>query len=257
MANKRNQKSIRFGVVIPDMHVPMQNKRAVAAIGQFLADHPPDLFINLGDFLDFGGLSRHQRHSSKQPETIAESFHWGNEQLDEFDMLLPSKKRCRRVYILGNHEDRLDALLNNPPDRRIEAFSGLVSVSGGLNLQERGYEVIPYGKIFSVGKANFTHGWYAGLSHAKQTAERTGVNLIYAHAHDLQVYTHFTLGGLPRIVASLGCLCDLNPGWLRGKPNKWVHAFGVVEFMEGGLFTLHPIPIIKGKFSWNGVTYGG
>ncbi len=256
MGKKSSQKGIRFGVVVPDLHVPKHSKAAVAAVQEFIEANPPDLFIQLGDLLDFSGLSRHTRRDSRPTETILESFERGNELLDEFDMLLPGPKYCRRVITLGNHEDWLDQLLNNPPDRRVEAFRGLVSVKSGLRLVERGYEVIPYGKVFRIGKANFTHGWYAGLTHAKQTAERTGINLIYGHAHDLQVYTHFTLGGLPRIVASLGCLCDLNPSYLRGKPNKWVHAFGVVEFMNNGLFTLHAIPIIKGRFSWNGVVYG-
>jgi uncharacterized membrane protein YpjA len=37
--------------------------------------------------------------------------------------------------------------------------------------------------------------------------------------------------------------------WLHNRSINWAHAFAIVDFFKGGLFTVHIIQIIKGKTS--------
>ena len=37
--------------------------------------------------------------------------------------------------------------------------------------------------------------------------------------------------------------------WLGGRQHNWSHAFAIVDFFNGGLFTVHVIQIINGMTS--------
>ena len=37
--------------------------------------------------------------------------------------------------------------------------------------------------------------------------------------------------------------------WLNGRSINWAHAFAIVDFYRGGLFTVHIIQIINGRTS--------
>jgi hypothetical protein len=37
--------------------------------------------------------------------------------------------------------------------------------------------------------------------------------------------------------------------WLNGRSVNWAHAFAIVDFYRGGLFTVHIIQIINGRTS--------
>ena len=52
------------------------------------------------------------------------------------------------------------------------------------------------------------------------------------------------------------CLSDLSPDYLNGKPNSWIHGFGVAYVMPDGRFNLYPIIITNGQFVFNGKIYG-
>ena len=50
-------------------------------------------------------------------------------------------------------------------------------------------------------------------------------------------------------VTSLKDMKDEANGWLGGRPINWAHAFAIVDFFKGGLFTVHMVQIIKGMTS--------
>jgi hypothetical protein len=78
-----------------------------------------------------------------------------------------------------------------------------------------------------------------------------GCNVMYGHWHDLQHMTATHVDG-PKAAWSIGCLKDMGPGsneWLHNRAINWAHAFAIVDFFKGGLFTVHIIQIIKGKTS--------
>ena len=56
---------------------------------------------------------------------------------------------------------------------------------------------------------------------------------------------------------SLGCLCRLSAAFMKGRPNNWVHAFGIYEFFRDGTFTFTKPCIFNGRFSYNGQVFDG
>ena len=78
-----------------------------------------------------------------------------------------------------------------------------------------------------------------------------GCNVMYGHWHDLQQMSATHEDG-PKSAWSIGCLKDMSEDkntWLGGRPINWAHAFAIVDFFKGGLFTVHIIQIINGKTS--------
>ncbi len=98
-----------------------------------------------------------------------------------------------------------------------------------------------------------------GQASAKKAVETWCQNVVMGHFHTLQTFTkaspaqdskRFTGTCLP-------CMCDLNPGYGRGRANKWVNGFGICSVRPSGDFNLFPIVISDGQFSMpDGQVYG-
>ena len=121
--------------------------------------------------------------------------------------------------------------------------------------KERGYKVYPAGlppeKWLKEGKLHFYHGHHkSGLHHAKAHLQLGG-NVMYGHHHSLQQASVTHIDG-PKSAWSAGCLKDMSHEknkWLKGRAITWAHAFAVVDFFRGGLFTVHMVQIINGRTS--------
>ena len=82
---------------------------------------------------------------------------------------------------------------------------------------------------------------------------------MYGHWHDLQQMSVTHMDG-PKSAWSIGCLKDMSPKkneWLNNRQTNWAHAFAIVDFYKGGLFTVHIIQIINGKTSLWGELING
>ena len=74
---------------------------------------------------------------------------------------------------------------------------------------------------------------------------------MYGHWHDLQQMSATHMDG-PKSAWSIGCLKNMEAEanqWLDNREHNWAHAFAIVDFFRGGLFTVHIIQIINGKTS--------
>jgi hypothetical protein len=207
---------------------------------RFCRDFKPDTTIIGGDFLDFPKLCKAEEKNrlKQEGQRLAHDFELGNQVLDEIDGFSKEK-----VFLIGNHDARLQKFIEEYPE-----LEGLISLEGNLRLKERGYTVIPENKAYKMGHARFIHGWYFGMHHAKKTVNEMGDNVFYGHVHDVQAHTKANYDQMPLIGYSMGCLCDLDPEWRRGRPNRWVNGFGVFYFSSDGAFTFYNPIIIKGGF---------
>ena len=246
-------------VFLPDAHIetksingsrwkPDVSKSLWTAL-EFCKDFKPHGTIIGGDFLNLDHVGRFSKNKPRLREgrRLRHDYAFGNEILDIIDKFTQQKK----VFLMGNHEARLEDWLDEHPQ-----VEGLVEVKQGLRLVERGYEVIPENKTYKVGKANFTHGWYWTLHHAKKHVLEMGDNIFYGHVHDVQSFTKTNYDQQPIIGQSCGCLCNVNPGYKRDAPNRWVNGFGIFYFSKNGNFTPYFPIIVKGEFWWNGRKYG-
>lgn len=134
-------------LLIPDCHVPYQDKRAYALMLRAARSAGIKNVAILGDYLDFYAVSSH----SKDPRKV--DLGWEVEQgcvaLDGLDAQFKGEK----IYISGNHEDRLARYLM---DKAPELFE-TVKVEKLLGLKDRGWRYVPYKQHAKIGKLHLTH----------------------------------------------------------------------------------------------------
>ncbi|MHC4621321.1 MAG: hypothetical protein ACYTEQ_26560, partial [Planctomycetota bacterium] len=99
-----------------------------------------------------------------------------------------------------------------------------------LHLDERGIKWVrswSKSELYKIGKAIFHHGPYSNMHHAKKTALNYGEPTFYGHTHDIQAFSEIQHGNNKTIMAqSLGCLCEYEQPYIRGRPTRWQQAFG-------------------------------
>jgi len=232
-----------------DLHGQYKDEAAWKAHLSALEDLKPHTHIVIGDFLDCASVSRHAK-SEASVLTLGEEYDIGNADLDAIEAKLG--KRCKRkVFLAGNHEDRINAYAYNQAPN---IGTALKTVQEGLNLEARGWEYVPYEKQLKLGKLIIAHGYYVNQYSAAKHVNNFGHSIItgHTHGHQSHVVTH---GDSPHIGMTIGCLCQIEQKWLRGRPQPWMHGFGVV-YHRGKMFYPYFIPIIEGKAVFGGKVYG-
>lgn len=241
----------RLVVGLPDMHLPnprgLYADSAKAAL-KFCAVNNPDEVVIMGDFLDLQSVAH---WNTKTPGRVIEhnlgrDFKSGNFCLDSLQQMTD-----KITYLEGNHE----AWLTQAMERDIGLREHL-ELRDCLRLPDRGIDLIPENGVYRIGEARMTHGWFAGIYHARATADAAMTNMFYGHTHDVQSFSKTKRPGHEPIIAqSCGCLCDMNPCYLRGKPNRWASGFLILYIRDDGTFT-HYVPIIvNGRFIFEGKEY--
>ena len=241
-------------LVLPDLHIKTKNggtdwipdvSSSLWTALNFGNDFKPDMTILLGDVLELDMISYFTKRNllAREEMRLSHDFELGNQVLNWIDKFT----RGEKVYLFGNHELRLQKYVEERPE-----LKGLLSIKDNLHLEERKWRFFDEGKIIKVGHACFTHGWYWNMYHSKKHVSEVSENIFYGHTHDLQCFTKPNPSQRPIIGQSLGCLCNLNPAWLRNKPNRWVNSLGIFYFSKSGDFTHYSPIIIDGCFWWAG-----
>jgi predicted phosphodiesterase len=253
-ANKK--KEFKTWLITSDQHIPHHNESCLKAIFKIMDDIKFDGNVILGDFLDCGVISHWNTNKRKTLELkrLKSDYIIGNAVLDEYDKRLP--KNAEKLYLFGNHDGSwIDDLLENMPQ-----LEGLVEPQSQLRLAERGYVSYKYNEIVKLdnSKLYLTHGIYAGGNPVKKHLDETKVNILFGHTHTVASM----LSSSPaREVAfsgtNIGCLCDMSPEYMKGKPNAWTHGFAICYVFPDGQFDVHNIRIVNGKFIYNGKVYNG
>jgi hypothetical protein len=134
----------------PDLHAPFHNKKAWRLNLKVAEARETAVYISLGDFIDNYSISSHQKNPDKRELLLQDEVDNANERLDELDTILP---KARKIFIAGNHEDRLDRYIaHRAPD-----LFGMVTTAQLLNLKKRGWEYVPYREHIKVGHVYYTH----------------------------------------------------------------------------------------------------
>jgi predicted phosphodiesterase len=242
------KKSLETAIVIPDLHVPYHSREVVNIAINLIKDTNPDHVILLGDCFDAEYLGRWTASG------VEEGIYKTIEEIDMFtkEVYEPIKKVAKKAKLYwtgGNHDmQRIKEVIEELPDRAKQ-----------LNLKKMfpDIKMTEYNEWVKIGKMYFTHGVYTNSHHSKKTADMWQSNVMYGHVHDVQQYTKQTLvDKQPIISISLGSACSRNPGYMKNRPNNWVHALGIVYFQKCGQFTAYTPIIVDGKMVFNGKLYG-
>jgi len=251
---------IRRVIVTPDAQLPYEDGSAMRAIEKYVASQRFDEWIDLGDYLDFDFISRHNIGELRlnAGKKFEEHYAYGREVLDRRLAAIRRKNKDAKMTMLeGNHDWRPESYIDKHPE-----LEGTLEVERGLELRDRGVEWVRSwrdGTLYRVGEAFFTHGLYTGTHHTKKMVEAYCVNIFYGHVHDVQAYSKVMHGrGKVVVGQSLGCLCREDLSYIGNNPKNWQLAFGEFWFRPNGLFGYSVVRIFDGVFvAPNGGIYDG
>jgi len=216
---------------------------------RFCRDIKPEYVVNGGDMLDLIYLSKF----TKDTPLLTENKRFYKDcELAKRELEFWRENSTKEMHFIpGNHEDRITRYIE-----RFPMFEGFISIRKSLGIDELDISYTEFNAVLSIGKPNFTHGWYWNKYHAMKHLNDMGDHLFYGHTHDHQVVVKpVRAKRWPFMAMSMGCLCDCNPHWKRNKPNEWISGVGLFEVSSSGCFTPLFIPIIDGELSYGGYTW--
>lgn len=255
-------RAVKTAIACYDLHYPVYSKPTVEALLEYVKDVKPEIFIFGGDQFQFDCISHHTKHTPifrTRRAYINDIEGFDAHILKPLEAALPAT--CEKVWIIGNHEDWEQDLINEQPE--LEDAIGHVRL---LKLVQRGWNVIPLGHAYKLGKLHVVHGEVltgvgnqAGKFPAAKAIEIYAGNVLAGHTHAPQTYTKVSpVTVTNKWQAHIAPIAGAsNPEYLRNRPTAWLNGIVRIEVRSNGAFNLYPIIIINGEFSWNGKVYGG
>jgi predicted phosphodiesterase len=259
-ATKKYPTPIRL-ICDSDLHYPIHDPAVTRAKFKFAKVFKPDAWINAGDCYDLysvssfakEGVRMHQLGATLQQEFDSANSYW--------------KQVCDIAenvhFILGNHEGRLMRL--------IDANQGLFKLKAlewhtMAGIPEK-VQIHKEGSIVNIGGISFMHGDQIGGRFGVKNptvwaAENFAESCIFGHFHSLAT-TYKTIrrdGRLKNIVCHMQGHGSITSKQTYAKNPSWTHSFTAIEFYEVGgkpRFTIHPIPIVEGRFMFGGQLFDG
>jgi len=248
-------------IILPDMQVPYEDKRSLAAVEKYMAAYKWDGYLNLGDFLDFNALSEYSKGKPgliELEDDVAFTFEAGRKILRRHAQILRKNNvDARMVLLQGNHDERAERYAAAHPGTK-DHFD----VQKNLELEELRVEWIrswAAGKLFKLGNAYFLHGNYINKYHAFKMVDSYGSSVYYGHTHDMMSASKMTkTHGQVFEAASLGCLCRYDQAYMQGRPHNWMQGVTTFFLRPGGNYNLYTSRIFNHTFTApDGVTYSG
>ena len=243
---------VRRAIVTPDKHAPLQDVPAINVVKKAIEIVKPDIYIDLGDLGEWGSVSHWQWKRKKKPPLeyilprVDNDVEAVNDLLDEIDESL-DKANCKtKHFCAGNHDEWLNYFVQEYP------YLDKYNLEKACKFKQRKYTFHEAGKYLKIGKLYYYHGHhFGGQYHTANHLRKLGCNIMYGHHHSMQQDSVTHMDGA-KSAWSMGCLKDMDSDknkWLGGRQHKWAHAFAIVDYYEGGHFTVLPIQIIKGQAS--------
>ena len=257
-ANKhiaKEKKANQTALVIGDAHVPFHDVKATELVLAWIEEYKPDEIYFNGDIMDCYTISRFAQPGSGVGGftfEVEETMAW----LEEFRRV---SQYSKMVYIEGNHEFRLRALLNN----EAVALKGV----RGLSIPEQlDLDRLKIGYVASLGDRWFSTyvrafpdilvGHFARTNkHSAYTVKNLidtyGISLVTGHNHSAGLH-HRTFVDGDIIGIEGACLCDLKPVYC--EPHNWTHGFTVLNHRDGVTYP-ESVRITDHKFYYGGRLY--
>ena len=224
-------------IILPDMHVPYHDKRALECAMRVVEYIKPDEVVLLGDGIDCTAWARHAPKMLKQDKCsyIDTDIKPMNLILDR---LQDSTKKL--VYISGNHEDWVEKwAANNTPHGIGSAIVSELAPSALLSKKSNGrarrrFEWIPYNTYLPHYKVApnlwAVHGWSFAKNAANVHLEKSRTfSVIYGHSHRADYASMLLMEDDTMIEAwSDGCLASLKPAYMMHSPHNWSHGLSIV-----------------------------
>lgn len=182
VANSSSKKKKEIGrfVVIPDLHSTHHSRRSFNAVLKFIEDFAPETVVQIGDLLDLYVLMEKVKQktpsfSEADVKELERDFEIGAELLSDISSVCP--EGCEKVWTLGNHEYRIDMLLERFPH-----FKELLAIESRMNVGD--WKILPYLTPHKIAKLNVFHGEFWNVAHLRKHLQVYQKNVLYGHCFD-------------------------------------------------------------------------
>ena len=239
-------------IIVNDTQVPFQDYKTLRAVHAFWDDFQPDLEVYNGDIIDFYSISSFDKNPSrvfKLQDELDNTYSWLYERAE-------ANPDARRIFIEGNHEDRLRHFLwkdgSNLSSLRVLDFEEL------MRFKDLNMENLTYMSVLDFLGFRVQHGWKASggstpwpINVGRFMAQKEGSSGLCGHTHRASIYCWTTSRGSHSYVEN-GCLCRFDLEYAPF-PN-WQQAFTYGEVKNGKVHT-KLVQIYPDGFIANGEFY--
>jgi hypothetical protein len=151
---QKSRKKLTIAVIADTQCKSEEDLEYMLWIGKYLAEKKPDVIVHIGDHYDFPSLSSYDKgKASAEGRRLYQDIKAGNtgfEHLNRYLQQVPNY-RPRKVFTLGNHENRLDRYVEDNPE-----LLGTLGVDK-LPFAKYGWEVYPFLQPVEIEGIFFVH----------------------------------------------------------------------------------------------------
>lgn len=241
--------------IIPDVQVkPDKDYSYLREVGNYIAEKKPDVIVCIGDFADMPSLS-----SYDFGKRVFEGRRYNNDVLashvamdllvhpihSEISKLKKNKQKQwnpRLVLTLGNHEDRINRIVNDDP--RLE---GTISIDD-LKYSDFGWEVHPFLDVVIVDGIAYSHYFTTGVfgrpvSSARALIGKKHMSCVMGHNQKMEIYNEYRADG-KLLTGLMGGTCYLHDeDYLGPQGNDYFRGIHMLYEVNDGQFFHHAITL--------------
>lgn len=187
-------------------------------IGYYIAKKRPDIIVHIGDHYDMAALSSYDKGQlSAEGRRVVKDLEAGDKGIELLEDEIAKVKgyNPRKVFVMGNHEERIDRYVGYNPE-----FEGLIGTDK-LAFSKHGWEVYPFLKPADVHGISFQHYVTNTMTgkpqggNALNILKNTGKSFVMGHKQVLDIALKPTLGGGHHIGVVVGA-CYLHDEGYKG-----------------------------------------
>ncbi len=180
-------------------------------VGKYIADKKPDIILHIGDHFDLPSLSSYDKGTSKiEGKRLYKDIEAGVEGFKLLNLELEKHKdyHPRKVFCLGNHEERLDRYVNEHPE-----LQGTLGTDK-LPFAKYGWEVHPFLKPVEIEGIFFVHYLANPMSgkpyggSAMNILKTVGRSFVVGHKQCLDIAIRPTIDGKQQLGIVNGACYD-------------------------------------------------
>lgn len=240
-------------LILPDSHaIPGHNNDRATWLGKLMVDIKPDVVINGGDQFDMPSLSSYDKgkrsfHGKSYKNDVEAGLDFHEKMWDP--VLRQKKKLPYRVFLIGNHEQRVERALDMSPelegtigykDYELDTFYDTVVDYDGQLPGIFEYRDILFAHFFPTGVSGRP---IAGENPAKMLMNKNSCSSIAFHTHILDFASKRTVKGEVFNTLIAGCYLDYPSEWAGPVAQFWRSGVAVLRNVEKGNFDFQWISI--------------
>jgi hypothetical protein len=236
-------------LIVPDPHAhPSHNNDRADWLGKFILDHKPDVVVNMGDTWDLPSLSSFDKgKASFSSASYEKDIDAGLDFQDRMwhPIKKAKKKQPRKVFLEGNHEHRINKVLEYEPHLAGDRYG--ISYKN-LQLENYYHDIVMYEGgtpgIITTGGISFAHFFVSGLMgrpiggdhHAASLLSKNYSSCVAAHSHtaDFAIRSGSNGKRIQGLVA--GVFQDYVSGWAGNVNQLWWQGLVYLRNVEDGVY---------------------